>query len=122
MLRSKVSHFHFAKKEHVMPIRQFDSQENFVIKRANIGKNGARKLQSLAMLFSPQLRQQFSKKLFGGDVSGFDNFLAKLETAPNWSVAHHLLEQYFYRTRISPYNDNATQFSDIIYKRYFPKG
>jgi len=105
-----------------MPIRQFDDVDNFVINRSSIGQNGAQALQSLAVLISPQVRQQFLKKLFGGDVTGFDKLLAQLETAPNWSAAHHLLEQYFYRTRISPYNNDATQFSDIVYKRYFPKG
>jgi len=105
-----------------MPIRQVDDMDNLVIDCAAIRRNGVGKPPSLAALISPQDRQQFLKKLFGGDATGFDKLLAQLEIAPTWSAAHRLLDQYFYRAQISPYHATAIRFSDLVYKRYFPEG
>ncbi|MCG3118497.1 MAG: hypothetical protein ALAOOOJD_00717 [bacterium] len=103
-----------------MPVRAIDDSDNFIIRRAAIAQAPMMPLQSLAVLISPQLRQQFSKKLFSGDATRFDKLLAQLETAPNWRAAYRLLEHCFYRQQISPYAIEATRFSDLIYKRYYP--
>lgn len=104
-----------------MPVRTISDNDNFIVKRAAIAQAQAVTLQSLAMLISPQQRQQFSKKLFGGDAGGFEKLLAQLEAAPNWRIAYRVMEQHFYRHRISPYNIEAMRFSDLVYKRYFPR-
>lgn len=103
-----------------MSVRFNDSRDNFIINRAALASTTAAQLQSLAALISPPQRQQFSKKLFGGDAAAFENLLAKLETAPNWCIAHRVLDHYFYQRQISPYTNDATRFSDLVYKRYFP--
>ena len=105
-----------------MPVRVFDSRDNFTVSRATLAQATTVQLQSLAALISPPQRQQFSKKLFGGDASAFEKLLARLETAPNWRIAHHVMEQYFLQHQISPYNNVATRFSDLVYKRYFLLG
>jgi hypothetical protein len=105
-----------------MLIRQFEETDNFVVDRAAIGQSGVERLQSLAALIAPQERQRFMKKLFNGDAVSFDRLVAQLETAPSWSAAHRVLEQYFYRRQMSPYSTPATRFSDLVYKRYFPQG
>jgi len=97
-----------------------DSRENFTINRAAIAATTAAQLQSLTVLIPPLQRQQFSKKLFGGDAAAFEKMLAQLETVPNWRMAHRVLEHYFYQRQISPYTHEATRFSDLVYKRYFP--
>lgn len=103
-----------------MSVRFYDSRENFTINRAALAGNTAAQLQSLSTMISPPLRQQFSKKLFGGDAAAFESLLAQLETAPNWRTAHRVLDHYFYQRQISPYANDATRFSDLVYKRYFP--
>jgi hypothetical protein len=113
--------FKFAKKEHVMPIREINDEDNFVINRAAIAQAGGEPLQSLAAMISPQQRQQFLSKLFNGDVSCFERLLSQLEATPTWSAAHRIIELCFQQQRISPYHAAATRFSNLVYKRYFPK-
>jgi len=103
-----------------MPVRPLPDSDNIVIDRTTLSRSCVTNLQSLAALISPELRQQFSKKLFAGDIVGFDKLVEQLEAAPNWSVALRMMEHYFYRAKISPYHNDATHFSDIVYKRYFP--
>jgi hypothetical protein len=113
--------FKFAKKEHVMPVREIDDEDNFIIRRAAISQAGAEPLQSVAAMLSPQQRQQFQRKLFNGDLARFEQLLSQLEAAPTWSAAHRALEMCFQQQRISPYHAEATRFSNLVYKRYFPK-
>jgi hypothetical protein len=103
-----------------MSIRVVNDDENPTINRATIANNGAANLPSLGTLIPPQLRQQFSKKLFDGDAGRLEELLARLEMAPNWRTAHILIGHYFHRHQISPYHAQASRFSDLIYKRYFP--
>lgn len=103
-----------------MSVRFNDSRENFIINRAAIAATASAQLQSLAALIPPPQRQKFSKKLFGGDAAAFENMLAQLETAPSWRIAHRVLDHHFYQRQISPYANDATSFSDLVYKRYFP--
>lgn len=105
-----------------MSVRFNAGRENFIINRAAIASTTAAQLQSLAALIPPPQRQQFSKKLFGGDAAAFEKLLAQLETAPSWRIAHRVLDQHFYQRQISPYAHEATRFSDLVYKRYFPLG
>lgn len=104
-----------------MPIREIDDEDNFTIHRAAIAQAGAEPLHSFAAMISPQQRQQFLKKLFNGDTACFEQLLSKLEAAPTWSAAHRAIELCFQQKRISPYHAEATRFSNLVYKRYFPK-
>lgn len=104
-----------------MPVRSYADEENFVIRRSAITRRDCEKLQSLTALMPPQLQQQFVKKLFRSDATRFEKLLMQLEAAPDWVVAHRLIEAYFYRHQINPYQNDATRFSDLIYKRYFPQ-
>jgi hypothetical protein len=113
--------FKFAKKEHVMPIREINDEDNFVIHRAAIAQAGFQPLQSLAAMMSPQQREQFLKKLFNSDSACFERLLSQLEAAPTWSAAHRAIELCLQQQRISPYHAEATRFSNLVYKRYFPK-
>jgi hypothetical protein len=108
-------------KEPMMPSRSFADEENFVVSRAAIAKRDCEHLQSLATLMPPQLRQQFLKKLFRSDAARFEKLLLQLEAARDWVAAHRLIEAHFYRHQINPYQNDATRFSDLIYKRYFPR-
>lgn len=103
-----------------MSMRSFGDEENIVVQRATIAKRECEQLQSLATLMPPQLRQQFLKKLFRSDAARFEKLLLQLEAARDWVAAHRLLEAHFYRHQINPYQKDATRFSDLVYKRYFP--
>ena len=105
-----------------MSVRTIDSRDNVTDNCATLAQTTAAQLQSLAALIPPPQRRQFSKKLFGGDATACEKLLTRLETAPNWRIAHHVMEQYFHQHQISPYNNDATRFSDLVYKRYFPLG
>jgi hypothetical protein len=104
-----------------MPLRKIEDDENFIIQRSAIAGADAKQLQNPAQLIAPEQRQRFIKKLFGGDPAGFDQLLAQLEPAVTWSDAHRLIQNFFQTHGISPYQEDATRFSDLIYKRYFPK-
>lgn len=104
-----------------MSSRSFADRENFVVRRSVIPGRGCDELQSLATLMPPQMRQQFLKKLFRSDAARFEKLLVQLEAAPDWMVAHRLIEMHFYRHQINPYQNDATRFSDLVYKRYFPQ-
>ncbi|MGH7451096.1 MAG: hypothetical protein ACRENG_07120 [bacterium] len=103
-----------------MSTRNFADEENFVVQRTAIAKRDCEQLQSLATLMPPQLRQQFLKKLFRSDAARFEKLLLQLEAARDWVAAHRLIEAHFYRHQINPYQKDATRFSDLVYKRYFP--
>ncbi len=105
-----------------MLVRMIDNCDNLTVNCATLAQTTAAQLQSLAALIPLPQRRQFSKKLFGGDATACEKLLTRLETAPNWRIAHHVMEQYFHQHRISPYNNFATRFSDLVYKRYFPLG
>lgn len=104
-----------------MPIRDFADDDNFVVRRAALATRDCDDLQSLATLMPSQLRQQFLKKLFHSDAARFEKLLLQLEAAPDWVAAHRLIEAHFYRHQINPYQNTATRFSDLVYKRYFPQ-
>ena len=104
-----------------MPIRNFADEENFAVQRATIAKRDCEQLQSMATLMPPQLRQQFLKKLFHSDAARFEKLLVQLEAARDWVAAHRLIEAHFCRHQINPYQKDATRFSDLVYKRYFPR-
>ncbi len=103
-----------------MPTRSFADEENFVVQLSAVAKPDCEHLQSLATLMPPQLRQQFLKKLFRSDAERFEKLLLQLEAARDWVAAHRLIEAHFYRHQINPYQKDATRFSDLVYKRYFP--
>jgi hypothetical protein len=103
-----------------MPIRSFADEENFVVQLSAISRRDCEQLQSLGTLMPPQLRQHFLKKLFHSDAVCFEKLLLQLEAARDWVAAHRLIEAHFYRHQINPYQNDATRFSDLVYKRYFP--
>jgi hypothetical protein len=105
----------------MMPIRNFADEDNFVVSRAALAKRDCENLQSLATLMLPPMRQQFLKKLFHSDAARFEKLLLQLEAAQDWVAAHRLIEAHFYRNHINPYQNDATRFSDLVYKRYFPQ-
>ncbi|MDZ7290942.1 MAG: hypothetical protein ONB44_12190 [candidate division KSB1 bacterium] len=104
-----------------MSIRRTADHENFIIRHCDIMEHGAERPESLAALISPQQRRKFVEKLFRNDALGFEELLNQLESAPDWRVAHRLIESYFASYRINPYQQEAICFSNLVYKRYFPK-
>lgn len=104
-----------------MLLRKFEDDENFIVKRAAHAGQKAEKLQSLASLISPEQRQRLLHKLFDDERASFERLLLQLEAALSWSAAHRMLEQHFAEHQINPYGEEAIRFSNLVYKRYFPK-
>ncbi|MCG3118506.1 MAG: hypothetical protein ALAOOOJD_00726 [bacterium] len=104
-----------------MLLRKFEDNENFIVKRTAHTGQEADKLQSLASLIAPEQRQRLVHKFFDDDQTSFENLLLQLEAALSWSAAHRMLEQHFAERQINPYGDEAIRFSNLVYKRYFPK-
>ena len=103
-----------------MPLRKIADDENFTIKRSVLTGKDTERLQSVSLLIGHD-RQRFIEKLFRRDPAGLDALLTMLETAPDWIAAHRLIEAHFEAHHINPYQQAATHFSNLIYKRYFPK-
>lgn len=103
-----------------MPLRKIEDNQNFTVRRTEINGRDTMKLQKLDRLISPEARQRFIKKLFGGDSAGFNELLAQLEPVANWSEAYRLMQNHFNMRGINVYQEDATQLSNLIFKRYFP--
>ena len=103
-----------------MLFRRIEDGENFTVDCTAAATQGATELPSMSELISPEERRQFLKKLFGGDQAGFDKFCAELESAADWSEAHRYIMDHFYEHSINPYIEEASRFSGLVYKRYFP--
>jgi len=104
-----------------MPLPKIEDDDNFTIKCSVLAGKDTEKLQSVASLIKREQQQRFVKKLFAGDMASFDALLARLEIAPDWITAHRLIEMHFKAHRLNPYQPEATHFSNLIYKRYFPR-
>ena len=103
-----------------MSRRPFDDAQNFTVDfHARAGRE-TEALQELPGMISKQHRQRFVKKLFGGNSSEFDDFIATLDAIPEWSAAHQTMKEYFGERYINPYQEEAICLTDIVYKRYFP--
>lgn len=103
-----------------MPHRRIEDDENFMIRCSELPGKDTERLQSVTLLVRPD-QQLFVEKLFRRDPACLDKLLIKLEAAPDWIAAHRLIEAHFAAHHINPYQPEATRFSNIIYKRYFPK-
>ncbi len=103
-----------------MPIRPFDDAQNFKIDLHARANREANALQNLQQMISAQHRQRFVKKIFGGNASEFERFLAELDAIPEWGEAHQTMKEYFSDRYINPYQEEAICLTDIVYKRYFP--
>ncbi len=103
-----------------MPIRPIDDAQNFTIDLHARVSRETNTLQSLQPMISRQHRQRFVKKLFAGNGSAFDGFIAELDVIPEWGEAHQAMKEYFSERYINPYQEEAICLTDLVYKRYFP--
>ena len=78
-------------------------------------------LEDLFSLIGKKDYKKFLKKLFKKDESGFKDFIDELNSYNSWKDASIAIDDEFYQRQINPYSKEAIAFSDICYKRFFPK-
>ena len=104
-----------------MPVERRVRSDNFVIEKSALMGQTTECLRALAEIITPEIRKRLIKKLCNGKAADFDRLCGDIEPATTWAEAHQLIEEYFEQHAISPYLEFASQFTDLIYKRYFPK-
>lgn len=60
------------------------------------------------------------KKLYGGNVNEFNQFMAKIEPLEDWKVVLDIIDAEFAKKKIKPDSKEATGLTDVLFKRYFP--
>ena len=78
-------------------------------------------LEDLNKLMLKKEYKRFLKKLFKKDEKGFKEFIDELNDYTSWKDASVAIEDEFYQRQVNPYSKEAIAFSDICYKRFFPK-
>lgn len=80
-----------------------------------------RNLQDLNHLITPKQRKKFVKKVFKKREDQYREFLGLLNGTPDWKNASNMIDNFFYQQGLNPYSQEALEFSDLVYNRYFPK-
>jgi len=101
--------------------RKTSGEEQRVISLADVGRSSSETLESLQTLFDGKRKEDFVAKLFGGQVADFEQLIARLEGVASWSEAYHVIEEEFNRRGIPLHQKEAIVFTNLVYKRYFPK-
>ena len=65
-------------------------------------------------------RDKAVKKLFGGNMNDFNQFMAKIDPIPEWRDAMDVIDAEFNKRKIRPDGKEATGLTDVLFKRYFP--
>ena len=101
--------------------RRIEDDQNFLVNRSNLTSNQTTSLLRLAEVISPSQEHRFIQKLFGGNRATFQQLAASIESSPDWRTASQHIENYYKSSGINPYRNDAVEFSDLVFKRYFPK-
>jgi hypothetical protein len=108
-----------------------EEEEEEVVKESGAGAQlaaqiaqqieGQGPLEDLFSLIGKKDYKKFLKKLFKKDEPGFKDFIDELNSYNSWKDASIAIDDEFYQRQINPYSKEAIAFSDICYKRFFPK-
>jgi hypothetical protein len=79
-------------------------------------------LPDLQDLFSPTDVKRFVKSIFHKDDAAFRTALDDLNRFTAWEDASHFLDDLFVLQNIDPFSEEAVEFTDRVYARYFPGG
>lgn len=79
------------------------------------------KLQNLNLLLNEKDKEKFIRKIFRRDREKFFEIINKLNSTNTWKEASSIIESIFAEYEIDPYSNEAVEFTDLIYKRYFPE-
>ncbi len=77
-------------------------------------------LPDLNLFFDEKTREKFIKKIFKRDADKFYSAIEKLNEIDNWKEASAFIDSIFVQNDIDPYSDEAVEFTDLVYRRYFP--
>lgn len=78
------------------------------------------KLPDLNSFLDEKRKEKFVKKIFKRDEEKFYEAINKLNSINNWKEASAFIDSIFIENEIDPYSDEAVEFTDFVYRRYFP--
>lgn len=90
------------------------------IETIEIGSAPGIKLLDLNSLLDEKRKEKFVKKIFKRDERRFYEAINKLNSINNWKEASAFIDSIFIEHEIDPYSDEAVEFTDFVYRRYFP--
>jgi len=78
------------------------------------------KLPDLNTLIDEKSKEKFIKKIFKRNEEKFFEAIDKLNSINSWKEASAFIDSIFIEYEIDPYSDEAIEFTDFVYRRYFP--
>jgi len=72
-------------------------------------------------LFSDREKSKLIKKIFNRDASQFMAFMSELNTKLTWHEAYVIIDQELKKRKIDLFSEEARNFTDRIYKVFFPE-
>lgn len=78
------------------------------------------KLPDLNTLLDGKTKEKFIRKIFKRNEEKFYEAIEKLNSINSWKEASAFIDSIFIEYEIDPYSDEAIEFTDFIYRRYFP--
>lgn len=78
------------------------------------------KLPDLNTLVDEKSKEKFIKKIFKRNEEKFFEAIDKLNSINSWKEASAFIDSIFIEYEIDPYSDEAIEFTDFVYRRYFP--
>ncbi len=78
------------------------------------------KLPDLNLFLDEKRKEKFVRKIFKRDEEKFYEAINKLNSINSWKEASAFIDSIFIAYEIDPYSDEAVEFTDFVYRRYFP--
>jgi len=100
--------------------RRDDSEDPQGIENKKVTAKKNRPLPPIGSLFSEKDVSNFVKKLFQNNSAQFNDFVKKLESISDWSIAFKTIEEEFQTRKINPRQNEVKIFTDKVFKRYYP--
>lgn len=79
------------------------------------------KFDNLQKLIDTKNRNRVIKKVFEGNQEDYSSFISHLQVIESWEDAYKFMDDEFAKRNIN-INGNrvAVEFTDIVFKKYFP--
>lgn len=65
-------------------------------------------------------RDRAIKKIFKGNISEFEQFVSRADSAETWTATLDLIENELTKRKIKMDSKEATGLTDVLFKRFFP--
>lgn len=117
--QDQVSTSYFDQKTEIPVIKPEEKVEDFEPIESKPDSKVETKLPDLNTLLDQRSKEKFVKKIFKRDEEKFREAISKLNSIDNWKEASAFIDSIFITYEIDPYSDEAVEFTDFVYRRYF---